>query len=98
MYEIVASPERDLKKWFSSDSQFHHLYPVSIQQLAQKHWTPLHIARKASRFLVTEDNVRILDIGSGAGKFCLSAAFYKPRAFYYGIEQRKSLVMHAEVA
>jgi hypothetical protein len=39
-----------------------------------------------------------LDIGSGAGKFCLGAAFYKPNAHFYGIEQRKNLVAHAEVA
>ena len=98
MSEIVTPKPLHLDKWFSSDIQFHHLYPVSIQSLAQKHWTPLSIARKAVRFLVTEDNVRILDIGSGAGKFCLSAAYYKPHAFYYGIEQRKNLVAHAEVA
>ena len=98
MAGIVTSPLLQLERWFSSDSQFHHLYPVSVQQLAQKHWTPLNIAQKASRFLAADDNVRILDIGSGAGKFCLAAAFFKPHAFYYGVEQRKSLVAHAEVA
>ena len=98
MAEMVTPSPLDQEKWFRSDSQFHHLYPLSIQQLAKKHWTPLAIAEKASRFLVTENDVRILDIGSGAGKFCLSAAFYKPRAVYYGVEQRKNLIAHAEVA
>src|SRR4051812_11127922 len=98
MAEMVTPSPLDLEKWFSSDSQFHHLYPVSIQQLAKKHWTPLAIAEKATRFLVSKDDVKILDIGSGAGKFCLSAAYYKPRALYYGVEQRKDLVAHAEVA
>jgi SAM-dependent methyltransferase len=88
----------DLKKWFSSDELFHLLYPFAIRELAQKHWTPLTIARKAAEFLAADNNVRVLDIGSGAGKFCLGASFYKPGSFYYGIEQRKNLVDHAEVA
>jgi len=84
--------------WFGSDTQFNQLYPSSIQLLAQRHWTPLLIARKAANFLAAENNVRILDIGSGVGKFCLAAAHYKPKALYYGIEQRKKLVTHAESA
>lgn len=86
------------EKWFSSDEEFNQLYPLSIQMLARRHWTPLGIARKVASFLAVENNVRILDIGSGVGKFCLSAAHYKPRAFYYGIEQRNSLINHAETA
>jgi SAM-dependent methyltransferase len=86
------------EKWFSSDEEFNQLYPSSIQMLARRHWTPLDIARKAANFLAAENNVRILDIGSGVGKFCLSAAYFKPKAFYYGIEQRESLISHAETA
>ena len=85
-------------RWFSSDNVFHHLYPVPIQELAGRHWTPLNVDRKAADFLAAERGVRILDIGSGVGKFCLSAAYYKPEAFYYGVEQRKDLVSHAETA
>lgn len=86
------------ENWFSSDEQFNQLYPLSIQILARRHWTPLGVTRKVANFLAAEDNARILDIGSGVGKFCLSAAFYKPNAFYYGIEQRKNLISHAEIA
>lgn len=85
-------------KWFSSDEQFNELYPLPIQELAQRHWTPLSVARKAAGFLSAEKNVRILDIGSGIGKFCLAAAYYKPNAFYSGVEQRKNLISHAESA
>jgi len=87
-----------IDRWFSSDNLFHHLYPAHIQELAGRHWTPLNVARKAANFLAAERGVRILDIGSGVGKFCLSAAYYKPAAFYYGVEQRKDLVCHAEAA
>lgn len=86
------------ESWFSSDAHFNQLYPSSIQLLAQRHWTPLVVARKAANFLAAESNVKILDIGSGVGKFCLAAAHYKPKAFYYGIEQRKRLANHAETA
>ncbi len=83
---------------FSSDEQFNQLYPASIELLSRRHWTPLNIARKAAAFLAVENNVRILDIGSGAGKFCLAAAYYRPKAFYSGVEQRKNLIDHAETA
>lgn len=86
------------KNWFSSDDQLNEIYPVSIQSKAERHWTPLNVARKASSFLAAENNVRILDIGSGVGKFCLTAAFYKPKAFFYGVEQRKALINYAETA
>ena len=86
------------ENWFSSDQQFNQHYPLSMQLLATRHWTPLSVARKAANFLAAETNARILVIGSGIGKFCLAAAHYKPKAFYYGIEQRKRLVDLAESA
>jgi len=88
----------DREKWFSSDEQFDELYPLRVQSLTSFHWTPLHIARKAAHYLAADYNARVLDIGSGVGKFCLAAAYYKPKAFYYGVEQRKSLVRYAEIA
>ena len=87
-----------IDKWFNSDIQFNQIYPPSIQLLSGKHWTPLSVARKAANFLAAEKNVRILDIGSGVGKFCLAAAYHKPNAFYFGVEQRKSLINYAETA
>lgn len=86
------------KKWFYSDREFNSLYPLSIQALARQHWTPLNIAIKAAHFLAVDDHVRILDIGSGVGKFCLTAAYHTPNALYYGVEQRKTLIKYAEVA
>ena len=85
-------------KWFGSESQFHLLYPATLHSLARNHWTPLPVAQKAANFLAAENGIRILDIGSGIGKFCLAAAYYKPKAKFYGIEQRKDLVDYAEAA
>lgn len=86
------------EKWFENDDTFHQLYTKKIQLLAKKHWTPIEVARIAAEFLVSEKNEKILDIGSGAGKFCLVAGHYKPNAFFYGVEQRKSLIEVAENA
>jgi SAM-dependent methyltransferase len=83
---------------FTSDIQFDELYPESIQKLSEKHWTPLAVARRAAQYLAAKNGVRILDIGSGVGKFCLIAAHFRPRAFYYGVEQRRRLIYHADKA
>ncbi|PVD53884.1 methyltransferase [Terrimonas sp.] len=84
--------------WFTSDTRFNGLYPEYIQTLARRHWTPLNIAKMAAGFLAADDNVSVLDIGSGVGKFCLGAAYFKPNAMFYGVEQRKNLIQYAESA
>ena len=94
----ATSSFEPLDQWFSSDAQFNQLYPQGIEALAQRHWTPLQVAWKAAQFLATEKDAKILDIGSGVGKFCLVGAYYRPEAFYYGVEQRKNMIGHAERA
>ncbi len=93
---LERKKQRD--KWFDSDVDFNQLYPPAIQALSKKQWTPISIARKAANFLAAENNASILDIGSGVGKFCLAAAYYKPKSFFYGVEQRRSLTQFAEMA
>lgn len=84
--------EPNIKNWFASDVIFNSLYPVSIQAVAEKHWTPLAVAEKAAAFLAISPEAKILDIGSGSGKFCLTAAYQHPQTIFYGIEQRNDLV------
>lgn len=93
-----SSREAEWEKWFTSDASVHELYPQEIRDLARRHWTPLLVAKKAASFLVTAPGDRILDIGSGAGKFCLAAGFHHPQARFTGIEQREYLVEHANSA
>ncbi|RYF79736.1 MAG: class I SAM-dependent methyltransferase, partial [Chitinophagaceae bacterium] len=81
-----------------SDRAFDEVYPAAIRALAYRHWTPLDVAKKAADFLITANDTRVLDIGSGVGKFCLAAAHYKPSASFVGIEQRPVLVQHASAA
>ncbi|MES2109763.1 MAG: hypothetical protein V4577_13480 [Bacteroidota bacterium] len=80
---------------FSSDAAFDRMYPEHFRLLSLKHWTPLAIARKAAAFLA-EPGARVLDIGSGIGKFCLAAGYEFPETDFYGVEQRHQLVYHAE--
>lgn len=85
-----------LEKWFSADAKFHQRYPEPIRALARMHWSPLYIVQKTVSYLAPNDKVRVLDIGSGVGKFCLAGAFYKPSVSFFGVEQRKNLIEHAE--
>lgn len=74
--------------FFSSDQNFHQLYPPKIAALATRHWTPISIAKEAAAFLAVGQQPRILDIGSGIGKFCMVGAKNHPDAFFAGVEQR----------
>lgn len=73
------------------DSTFNDLYPPNIKKLALRHWTPVDVAKMAANYLVQHPNDKVLDIGAGAGKFCLIGACCTKGRFY-GVEQRESLV------
>ncbi|MFZ6013075.1 MAG: methyltransferase domain-containing protein [Bacteroidota bacterium] len=74
-----------------TDEDFNAIYPENISLLARKHWTPVTVAQTACEFLVGEPGTRVLDIGSGAGKFCLVGAAHT-RGYFTGVEQRSELV------
>ncbi|QHS55940.1 class I SAM-dependent methyltransferase [Mucilaginibacter sp. 14171R-50] len=82
---------------FRNDAEFDWLYPEHIELMSHEHWTPLAIACKAAEFLAVPD-AKVLDIGSGIGKFCLAAAYHFPKTFFYGVEQRLELHNYAEDA
>lgn len=73
------------------DDTFNELYPYHIKKLAKRHWTPVAVARMAAEYLAEKPNSKILDIGSGAGKFCLVGASCT-QGMFYGIEQRDHLI------
>lgn len=74
-----------------SDEAFDALYPDWVQELSEMFWTPVAVALRASKLLVTRPGDRILDIGAGVGKFCLIGAATTGGVFH-GIEQRTELV------
>jgi SAM-dependent methyltransferase len=72
------------------DQRFDQIYPPAVRQSSAVHWTPIEIALRATAFLVRSANTRVLDIGSGPGKFCLIGAL-ATSGHYTGIEQRRPL-------
>ena len=72
------------------DEDFDLIFPVEIRRKSATHFTPIKIARAAAEFLVTAPNVRILDIGSGAGKFCMVGAL-TTKGHFTGVEQHAHL-------
>lgn len=74
-----------------TDADFNAIYPEKIQTLSKRHWTPVRVAKTASEFLVSKPGARVLDIGSGAGKFCMIGAAHT-KGYFTGVEQREDLV------
>lgn len=78
-----------------ADPAFDAIYPERVRVFSWRYWTPVEVARRAAQLLVTSESTRVLDIGSGAGKFCLVGAL-TTRATFTGIEQRQHLVEVAQ--
>ena len=79
---------------FISDKEFDDNFPHEIERLAERHWTPATIAKRAAKFLVNKPGTRVLDIGSGSGKFCIIGAACNDGLFI-GVEQRENLCLLA---
>jgi SAM-dependent methyltransferase len=72
------------------DEEFDAMYSRRMQKISAFHFTPVKVAQAASRYLVWKSKARVLDIGSGAGKFCMIGAACTEGSFT-GVEQRKNL-------
>jgi hypothetical protein len=78
----------------ASDRDFDQFLPARLGVVSARYWTPLRVAVRAATWL-DECNVRsLVDIGSGAGKFCVAAAIMS-RCSFLGIEHRRDLVATA---
>lgn len=73
------------------DSDFDSMYPPEIRKLSKRHFTPIEVAMKAAELLTTKPKQKILDIGSGTGKFCFVASSCTS-AHYTGVDYRKRFV------
>jgi len=75
-----------------TDALFDSVYPGFVRELSPKHWTPVGVAQKAVRLLMSRERpVRlVLDVGSGAGKLCIVGAL-TTGAVFVGVEQRRWL-------
>lgn len=78
-----------------SDQAFDEIYPEWAIDLSEMFWTPLEVAVRSAQLLVHSPGDRVLDIGSGVGKFCFIGAATSGGIFH-GIEQRADLVEVAQ--
>lgn len=72
------------------DDDFDEIYPEEIRPMAFTHFTPVEMAIKAAKYLVQKPGTKVLDIGSGAGKFCMIGSVCTD-AHFTGVEQRDNL-------
>ncbi len=78
-----------------SDAEFDALLPGDASKRASFYWTPISVARHAARFFRAHGGRRVLDVGAGAGKFCVAAAASQPGMQFVGVERRGPLVQLA---
>jgi SAM-dependent methyltransferase len=82
----------------AEDAAFDAVYPLAIQALSRRFWTPVAVARRAAQLFERAGARTVLDVGSGVGKFGLVAAAAAPGVTFVGIEQRRHLVEMARSA
>lgn len=77
------------------DVAFDAPYPKCVRRVSARFWTSVGIARRAAAMLCLAGAKRILDVGSGAGKFCIVGSLGWPAEFW-GVEHRPYLVRIAQ--
>jgi SAM-dependent methyltransferase len=80
------------------DFAFDAVYPEHVRRVSRRFWTPVGIARRAAELLRDAGVKRVLDVGSGVGKFALVAASTAPELDFVGVEQREHLFATASAA
>lgn len=73
-----------------TDASFDALYSMAVQKHSFIHWTPYEIIETAIEWLKLNENSHVLDIGSGAGKFCAIGSMLS-HATFTGVEKRSDL-------
>lgn len=77
------------------DEVFDLIYPTELQAVSAVHFTPVEVAKKAAQFLAPNGGERILDVGSGVGKFCMIGSVVT-KGIFTGVEQRGHLHEYAK--
>jgi len=77
-----------------ADRAFDCFLPDELRTVSGQYWTPLAVAKRAAEWLDDLHVRTVVDIGSGAGKFCVAAALAGDCRFT-GLEQRSRLVAAA---
>ncbi len=76
------------------DSEFDSIFTEEVLVESELNYTPFMVSKIAATYLADKIGVKILDVGSGAGKFCMIGSSCT-NASYTGVEQRESLYNEA---
>ena len=88
--QLAEAMQRDCP----ADRAFDQFLPERLRVVSLFYWSPLPVAQRAAEWF-TDAGVRtVVDIGSGAGKFCVAAALFG-RSRFIGLERRPFLVQSA---
>ena len=79
------------------DAVFDLVYPEDVRRVSARFWTPVEVASTAGRWLSALGARSVLDVGSGAGKFCIVANLTSG-CTVTGVEQRAHLIDTAQNA
>jgi predicted RNA methylase len=80
-----------------SDAEFDLVFPEELRDRSYMHWTPVEVALRAAALLAPTPDIRVLDVGAGAGKMCVIGAL-ATGAMWWGVEQDQTLVAAANHA
>ena len=77
-----------------TDKSFDRFLPDPLRLVSADYWTPLAVVKRAAEWLDELGIRTVVDIGSGAGKFCVAGALFGKGRFA-GLEQNAALVASA---
>jgi SAM-dependent methyltransferase len=80
-----------------SDSLFDQVYPWRVRRASSRFWTPVGVGLTAAEWLSALNCKSVLDVGAGAGKFCIVTSLLLGRSIT-GVEHRPHLVEAARSA
>lgn len=69
-----------------SDDIFDRIYPLEVADLSKTNWTPVKVASIAAELLSEGGARRVLDVGSGCGKFCVVSSLITS-SVYTGVDR-----------
>lgn len=87
----------DVLEHRSSEASFDDHLETRWRWPSELHWSPVEVCEQAARLLNPTAAERVLDVGSGVGKFCIIGASVTPGT-YVGVERRPRLVEQAWAA
>lgn len=74
-----------------TDVAFDRVLARKLRKVSQTYWTPIEVVARVCQWIEQHGIRSVVDVGAGAGKFCVAAALLT-RARFVGVEQRRWLV------